>query len=57
MLIDIDNFQAIQTDFGSLAGDQVLIDFAGRVQHIVRRGDLFARFNTGNSACSVRRHC
>lgn len=43
MLLDIDNLESIQANYGHIAGDHVLVDFAGRVQHIVRRGDLFAR--------------
>ena len=44
MLLEVDNFESIQANYGHMTGDHVLVDVADRVQHIVRRGDLFARF-------------
>ena len=50
MLLIVDNFESIQANYGHMAGEHVLVDVAGRIQHIVRRGDLFARFGSAKFA-------
>ena len=42
-LLDIDRFKSINDTYGHAAGDAVLVDFARRVGHMVRRGDDFGR--------------
>ncbi|MEO7031707.1 MAG: GGDEF domain-containing protein [Herbaspirillum sp.] len=44
MMIDLDNFKAINDRHGHLAGDQVLVNFANRVQTILRPSDFFGRY-------------
>jgi diguanylate cyclase (GGDEF)-like protein/PAS domain S-box-containing protein len=43
MYLDIDYFKQINDTFGHAAGDTVLCEFAQRLQHSVREGDLVAR--------------
>ena len=40
---DLDGFKSVNDTFGHQTGDQVLIDFAERLRHIVRPGDVLAR--------------
>lgn len=44
LMIDIDNFKAINDSFGHLAGDQVLIEMAQRLFAAVRDTDMVARW-------------
>ena len=42
-VLDIDHFKQINDTYGHDAGDVVLVDFARRVGHMVRRSDEFGR--------------
>jgi diguanylate cyclase (GGDEF)-like protein len=43
-MFDLDHFKRVNDNFGHLAGDYVLRELAGLVQHSVRRDDIFARY-------------
>ena len=43
-LLDIDNFKKLNDSLGHAAGDEALKNLAGRVQAILRPGDLVARY-------------
>ncbi len=43
LLVDLDGFKAINDSLGHAAGDQVLVEFAGRLRAMVRPGDTAAR--------------
>ncbi|SDK34874.1 diguanylate cyclase (GGDEF) domain-containing protein [Methylophilus rhizosphaerae] len=42
-ILDIDHFKSINDAYGHAGGDAVLVDFARKVGHSVRRGDDFGR--------------
>jgi len=43
VLADLDDFKQVNDSFGHTVGDQVLVEFAKRLHHLVREGDLVAR--------------
>lgn len=43
-LIDLDHFKVVNDRFGHQTGDQILCDFAHRIQGTIRRTDCFGRF-------------
>lgn len=44
LLIDLDRFKGINDEYGHLAGDQVLVEVARRLEESTRSADLVARF-------------
>jgi diguanylate cyclase (GGDEF)-like protein len=41
--IDLDGFKAVNDTFGHAAGDQLLMQVAGRLQSVLRQGEMIAR--------------
>jgi diguanylate cyclase (GGDEF)-like protein len=50
LLVDIDNFKAINDRYGHEAGDAVLIRFADILKRTIRKGDIPARYAGDNFA-------
>lgn len=44
LFIDLNNFKSVNDRYGHAAGDQVLREFAFRLQKVVRRSDTIARY-------------
>jgi len=44
MIIDLDNFKRINTDYGHLTGDKILLELADYLQESLRKSDTVARF-------------
>ncbi len=44
IMFDLDHFKIINDTYGHMAGDEVLVEIARRVNEDVRHGDLLARF-------------
>lgn len=43
MLLDIDNFKALNDELGHYFGDEVLIDFTNQIRHLFRSSDVLGR--------------
>ncbi|XZE32365.1 diguanylate cyclase [Pirellulaceae bacterium SH501] len=44
LLLDLDRFKSINDQFGHLAGDRVLCEFARRAKSVLRAGEILARY-------------
>jgi diguanylate cyclase (GGDEF)-like protein len=44
IMLDIDNFKAINDRYGHLAGDEVLKELVNRITHAIRKYDVFGRY-------------
>ena len=44
IMIDVDNFKSVNDSYGHMIGDQVLQELASRLQSILRKDDVLARF-------------
>lgn len=44
LLLDLDRFKSINDQYGHLAGDQVLCEFARRARSVLRSGEILARY-------------
>lgn len=53
MLLDLDDFKAINDEHGHAAGDAVLRIAAARMRHAVRAGDVLGRLGGDEFACLV----
>lgn len=46
MIVDIDNFRALNTRYGYRAGDEVLLEVVQRLDAVMRRSDIAARYGS-----------
>ncbi len=50
LILDIDFFKKINDNYGHLAGDKVIIDFAELLKNLIRKSDMVARYG-GEEFC------
>jgi diguanylate cyclase (GGDEF)-like protein len=50
MLVDLDNFKAVNDQYGHEAGDAYLIEFSSLLKSATRKGDIVARYEGDNFA-------
>lgn len=48
LLIDLDNFKAVNDRYGHETGDAFLVEFAGLLKSSIRKGDIAARYGGDN---------
>lgn len=53
LFLDLDDFKVVNDNLGHAAGDQVLIDVAGRLSALVRGADVVARFGGDEFAIMI----
>ncbi|MFS0757565.1 GGDEF domain-containing protein [Noviherbaspirillum sp. 1P10PC] len=44
LMMDLDNFKAINDQHGHTVGDHVIMDFSGKLMHVMRRNDCVGRY-------------
>lgn len=44
LMMDLDNFKAINDRHGHTVGDHVIMDFSGKLMHVMRRNDCVGRY-------------
>lgn len=54
LMLDLDNFKQINDTFGHHRGDQILVEFSGRVKEAVREVDTFARYGGEEFICLLQ---
>jgi diguanylate cyclase (GGDEF)-like protein len=54
LMLDLDNFKQINDTFGHQRGDQILVEFAGRVKVALREVDTFARYGGEEFICLLQ---
>jgi two-component system cell cycle response regulator len=54
LMLDIDHFKRVNDTYGHLAGDQVLVELAERVQVVIRTEDTLARYGGEEFAVVLR---
>jgi diguanylate cyclase (GGDEF)-like protein/PAS domain S-box-containing protein len=55
LFLDIDRFAEINESYGPSEGDQLIVDVAGRLQQVLRRGDMVAHSSPFEEAQSLAR--
>jgi diguanylate cyclase (GGDEF)-like protein len=51
LMLDLDHFKIVNDTYGHPRGDTILVDFAGRVEKVLREVDTFARYGGEEFIC------
>ncbi|MEA2507908.1 MAG: hypothetical protein QOH48_2526 [Actinomycetota bacterium] len=51
LMLDLDHFKLVNDTYGHPRGDAILVDFAGRVEKVLREVDTFARYGGEEFIC------
>jgi diguanylate cyclase (GGDEF)-like protein len=51
LMLDLDHFKLVNDTYGHPRGDTILVDFAGRVEKVLREVDTFARYGGEEFIC------